>query len=283
MASAGVAARSIHLRPTLTLTVALGAAAAIVPLGQWLFEAVAANTSVGAAGAAIQETIFTLMIFGALLGVAAVGLSLDNGWKALIGGAPARMAGVGLAVGVGGLLSAAGLAALASRIVTGVAAGAGAGALIGGTLLILFQASVEEVYFRGWLQPVLSRAWGSLAGLLVTAAAFSILHLIGGDRSLLTIVNLLLGGLLFGLLAQRSGGIVLAAAVHFGWNWAESIGLGLVPNPGMGSFGALHDVDIVGSVLWGGSGEGLNASLAMTFALVALVLPTIVWRGKTTG
>ncbi|WP_426166025.1 CPBP family intramembrane glutamic endopeptidase [Sandarakinorhabdus sp. DWP1-3-1] len=278
-AGAGIAGGSAHVRPAVTLVVATAAAAAIVPMGQWLFEALATATGVAAASAAVQETVFTLIIFGALLAVAAVGLTLEKAWGQLAGPAVATMAGIGLAGGVGGLLAAAGLAALAAPVLPGTSA-AGAGALLAGTLLILFQAGVEEIYFRGWLQPVLSRAWGDLAGLLVTAAAFSILHMVGGDRSLLTIVNLVLGGLLFGLLAQRSGGIMLSIAAHFGWNWAESIGLGLVPNPGGGSFGAIHDIDIAGPVLWGGSPEGLNASLAMTFALVALAIPAVAWRGR---
>lgn len=281
MASTGGAA-SAQLRPVLTLVVALGAAAAIVSLGQSLFEVLATKAGLATASPAVQETVFNVLVFGALLAVATVGLRLDHGWRHLLGSGAVPMAGAGLAVGIGGLLVAAGLAALASPVAAGVAHGAGVGAFLGGTLLILFQASIEEIYFRGWLQPVLSRAWGSLTGLLVTAAAFSALHLIGGDRSLLTVVNLLLGGVLFGLLAQRSGGIVLAATAHFGWNWAESMGLGLVPNPGGSSFGALHDIDIGGSILWGGSAEGLNASLAMTFALVALVIPATAWRRRVT-
>lgn len=281
-AGAGIAGGSIHVRPVVTLVVAAAAAAAIVPAGQWLFETLAGGTGLATASAAVQETVFTLLVFGALLGVAAIGLTLEKAWGQLAGPAVTMMAGIGLAGGIGGLLAAAGLAALAAPVLPGATAAAGGvGALFAGTLLILFQAGVEEVYFRGWLQPVLSRAWGDLAGLLVTAAAFSILHLIGADRSLLTIVNLVLGGLLFGLVAQRSGGIVLAVAAHFGWNWAESIGLGLIPNPGSGSFGAIHDIDFAGSVLWGGSPEGLNASLAMTFALVALAIPAVVWRVRT--
>ncbi len=279
MAAAGVAGVSPHIRPGVTLVAAAAAAAAIVPLGQWLFTLLATTTGLGSAGDAVQETVFTLIVFGALLAVATIGLTVEKGWGQLVGHAPGQMIALGLSGGVGGLLAAAGLAALASPSLPGAAAGAGVGALLGGTLLILFQAGVEEVYFRGWLQPVLSRAWGDIAGLLVTAATFSILHLIGADRSLLTIVNLVLGGLLFGLVAQRSGGIVLAVAAHFGWNWAESIGLGLIPNPGGGSFGAIHDIDFAGPALWGGAPEGLNASIAMTFALVALAIPAVAWRG----
>ena len=86
-------------------------------------------------------------------------------------------------------------------------------------------------------------------------------------------MNLTLGGVLFGLLAWRSGGLGASIAAHAGWNWAETILFGLDPNPGTGGFGAIHDLDLVGAMRWGGSTEGLNASLAMTIVLAALILP----------
>ena len=156
--------------------------------------------------------------------------ALWHGWGALAGERPWAMAGIGLAVGMAGLALGTTIDGLVPPLLHHAGSGGVVG-LLGGTLLILFQASVEEVYFRGWLQPVLSRAWGRLAGLLVSAAAFAGLHLLGGDRTAVTLLNLLLGGLLFGLLAQRSGGIVAAAAAHFAWNWAEAIGLGLARIP----------------------------------------------------
>jgi len=52
----------------------------------------------------------------------------------------------------------------------------------------------------------------------------------------------------------------------------------------VGSFGAIFDFDLVGSALWGGSDEGLNASLSISFVLVALILPLIMWRrGRGAG
>ena len=99
-----------------------------------------------------------------------------------------------------------------------------------------------------------------------------------GARSPLTLLNLVLGGILFGLLALRGGGLLAPIAAHATWNWAEQILLGLDPNPGTGSFGALFDFDLVGPAMWGGSDEGLNASLALSFALVALIVPLALWR-----
>jgi membrane protease YdiL (CAAX protease family) len=98
----------------------------------------------------------------------------------------------------------------------------------------------------------------------------------GGARSPTTLINLFLGGVLFGILAARGGGLAGAIAAHFSWNWSEQILLGLDPNPGVGSFGAWLDLDLAGPALWGGSEEGLNASLAMTMTLLALLVPLII-------
>ena len=61
-------------------------------------------------------------------------------------------------------------------------------------------------------------------------------------------------------------------AAHFGWNWAETNIFGVFPNPGVDPFGSLIDFELVGAGLWGGSTEGLNASIASSFSLVALCL-----------
>jgi membrane protease YdiL (CAAX protease family) len=142
--------------------------------------------------------------------------------------------------------------------------------------VVIGQSASEELLFRGWVQPVLVRGWGPAAAILITALAFAALHVAGGARTPLTLVNLMLGGILFGLLAWRSGGLAAPIAAHAGWNWAEAILFGLDPNPGAGGFGAIHDLDLLGTAWWGGSAEGLNASLAMTLTLVALILPLAV-------
>jgi membrane protease YdiL (CAAX protease family) len=264
-----------HLRPALTLAVALGAALLILTLGQQAFAQVAAFAMSGAS-AAMVEAAFTFALFGLLLVVALVGMRIDPAPRAEPALPPIAAVAGGAAIGAFGLGCAAALAALAGNAQAGT--GEAGPAILIGTLTILFQAGVEELYFRGWLQPVLVRRWRPAAGLIVTSLAFATLHLAGGARSPLTLLNLLLGGILFGLLALRSGGLLAPIAAHAAWNWAEQILLGLDPNPGTGSFGALFDLDLVGTATWGGSDEGLNASLALSFALVALIVPLALLR-----
>ena len=234
----------------------------------------------GETGAATAETVFTLVIFGGLLAVAMIGGGLCGINAARLGRRRLANLALGLLLGAAGVAAATSLAWLAGTLgrADGLADG---GLLLLGSGLLLLQAASEEVFFRGWLQRVLVDGWGAALAVPVAALAFAALHVMGGARSPTTLLNLFLGGLLFGLLALRGGGLAAAIGAHFAWNWAEAIGLGLDPNPGVGSFGALVNLELAGATGWGGSAEGLNASFAMSLTLLALVAPlAILWRDR---
>jgi hypothetical protein len=145
---------------------------------------------------------------------------------------------------------------------------------------IVVQVVAEEVYFRGWLEPALTRRWGWTAGIVAAALAFAALHVAGGARAPISLVNLFLGGLMFGLFAARGGGLAAAVGAHLAWNAVEQLGYGLDPNPGVGSFGSLANLELAGAAIWGGSDQGLNGSIGMTIALLAIVVPLalVSWR-----
>lgn len=259
----------------ITLIAGIGLAALVVFFGPGLAEQ-AGNLLGEESSYPALETIATLIIFGALFLFALVGGAVAKLNPLRLGRDPLRMAAIGAAFGLGGLLAAAGYAWLAGAVEPGEPAPTGIGLLLWGTLIILFATAVEEIYFRGWLQPVLAARFGMWIAVLLAAFAFAGLHLMGGARSITALANLFLGGLLFGLLAARGGGIAGSVGAHFAYNWSEQIVLGADPNPGVGSFGAVVNYDLVGPALWGGSDEGLNASIAMTMALVAVLVPLII-------
>ncbi len=142
-----------------------------------------------------------------------------------------------------------------------------------GTMLTLLGVLGEELLIRGLLQPVLVRTWGALAGIVVAALAFMVIHMVGGWGHPVSLLNISLAGIWFGLLAYRTGGLLAPILAHFGYNWAEEMVFGASPNPGIGAFGSIVDVDLVGPTIWGGSVEGLNASLAVSIVLIALIIP----------
>ena len=99
----------------------------------------------------------------------------------------------------------------------------------------------------------------------------------------MALLNLMLGGMAFGLLALRSGGLWAPFAAHTAWNWIESGVLGLEPNPGVGAGGSILDLDIVGAGLWSGGGDAMNGSLAATLVLLLGVAGLVLssrFRGR---
>lgn len=206
------------------------------------------------------------LLFGWLEGIAP--------WAA--GERPGVWAPAGLALGLGGFAVALGYSYLSGGVIHGAGASVAGGVLIVAILLTLFQTASEELFFRGWLLKSFTAKTGVLGGILLSSLLFSAFHILGGARGPVTLVNLLLGGLWFALLAWRSGGIVAPLCAHAAWNIVEDSILGLVPNPGSGDFGSVIDLDLVGPSYWGGSAEGMNTSIGMTIVLIALIVP-LVW------
>jgi membrane protease YdiL (CAAX protease family) len=144
-------------------------------------------------------------------------------------------------------------------------------------LLVLLQCWAEEALFRGWLQPVLCERWGVWAGLGVTTVVFGIAHSFR-TPSVIAVLNACLAGLLFGLLALRTGGLAAPIAAHFGYNWAEQSIFGLTPNPGVDAMGTLFDFDLGGPRIFSGGSDELNGSISVTIAFAAVILVLALGR-----
>ena len=253
----------------LALLVGLGAALGLLLGGQALAEAMPVESLAGAI------TVFYLLLFGPLIVLSLLLGAAERRSVLRAGTTPLRWLAIGLVIGIGGVLTCVLYVRINGTLVPATHDPLPQGFLALGFAITALQVFAEEVLVRGWLLSALQDRLGPALAVLGSALAFSIFHMVGGDVTPLSLVNVLLGGIWFGLLAQRSGGIIAPFAAHYGWNVTEDIGFGLVPNPGVAEFGAMFDHDMVGLPLWGGSEEGLNASLAMTFVLVALILPLL--------
>jgi membrane protease YdiL (CAAX protease family) len=260
---------------------AAGLAVITILVGRWagssaarLIVAAMANVPPPLPGV-LAAAAFRLITFGPLAAIAVGACILDGRTAWPSGRRPGWATAGGGAVGLGALMLAVGLAALAGDVApgeAGLAGGQAAAGVVAGLALFAFQVAAEELYFRGWLQPALCARWGSGSGLIVTAVLFAGLHIAGGARAPLSLANLFLGGLMFGLLALRSGGLWAPFMAHFAWNWTEACGLGLEANPGVGPSASIFHIALHGEAPWSGGDDRLNGSLAMTLVLAALVV-----------
>lgn len=101
--------------------------------------------------------------------------------------------------------------------------------LLGGSTTVVVSLLTEEGFFRGWLWASLTRAGISRAGTLVaSSAAFSLWHVsavilktgfeLPAMRVPVYLLNVLLIGLIWGMLRQASGSVVVASVSHGLWN-----------------------------------------------------------------
>ena len=195
-----------------------------------------------------------------------------------------RRLALGVGVGAAAFLLTVAVCAALGVVSLQAAAQAGAAGLALSAGLTLFGALAEEVFFRGWLQPLLSARLGPWVGVAITAVLFSAAHAVGQPLSPLAFVNGVLAGAVFGVLALRTGSLVAPVAAHFTWNWLEKSVLGLFPNPGLDSYGALFDLELTGAGLWTGGAAALNGALPTTLGLglacAALILPLLPGVGR---
>ncbi len=79
----------------------------------------------------------------------------------------------------------------------------------------VFIAPLEELWWRGTLQPVLRPNRSAWAAIGLTTAAFVAFHLPTGQLPLMGAA--LLGGIAWGWLRERTGGILAPVLAHAGW------------------------------------------------------------------
>jgi len=90
-------------------------------------------------------------------------------------------------------------------------------------LIAIFAITVgpicEELAFRGFLQPVLVRSLGPIAGILLTAVLFGLLHLPEYGRSWRHGLLITVAGIAFGCMRHLSGSTRAAAIMHAAYNF----------------------------------------------------------------
>jgi uncharacterized protein len=94
-----------------------------------------------------------------------------------------------------------------------------------GALAVTLAPLFEELFFRGFLQPLLSRTFGVLAGILITALVFGILHAPEYSWAWQYVVAVSVAGAVFGWVRSRTNSIIPSTLMHGCYNLVFVIAL----------------------------------------------------------
>jgi membrane protease YdiL (CAAX protease family) len=90
---------------------------------------------------------------------------------------------------------------------------------------------IEELFFRGFLYPVLRRHFGVLTGILVTALGFGLVHAAQYGYSWLSIFLIFVVGVVLAVVREAKNSVAAGFLVHAGYN-GTIIGLLFVATDG---------------------------------------------------
>lgn len=140
----------------------------------------------------------------------------------------------------------------------------------------LLQGGTEEVATRGWLLTRIAARTNLPLAIAISSSLFGILHLGNSGVTVLSVLNIVLDGVLAGLLLIYTDSIWLVVAQHGTWNYVQGNLLGFQVS-GTGADASIFSFTMGSGPDWLTGGEfGAEGSIITT--LVLLVSLVIVYR-----
>lgn len=136
----------------------------------------------------------------------------------------------------------------------------------------------EESLLRGYLQYTLARGIGFWWAALLLSLAFALWHVSNGGESLIGLVVVGLGGLVFCLSLWYTKSLWWAIGFHAGWDWGQSYLYG-TPDSGLLAKGRLLASHPSGNALWSGGTTGPEGSLLILPLLIVMAAGMWMWWG----
>jgi len=139
----------------------------------------------------------------------------------------------------------------------------------------------EESLFRGYLQSTLARGIGFWWAALLLSLTFAAGHLSNSGESILGIVQVFAGGLVFCLSLWYTKSLLWAVGFHAGWDWGQSYFYG-TRDSGLVMQNHLLASQPSGNRLWSGGTTGPEGSLLIVPLLIMIGVGMWLWWGRTT-
>lgn len=147
--------------------------------------------------------------------------------------------------------------------------------------LFLIVAILEEILCRGFIQGLLMRATTPYLSLFISSMIFMALHLGNDNWTLISLINLALAGVTFGLYYLHTQNLWFPIMLHFTWNFCQGTVLGFeVSGHKMESWLVIARN---GNSLITGGNFGLEGSvLVTTFEILLIILIQLKFAGSKT-
>ena len=140
----------------------------------------------------------------------------------------------------------------------------------------LLQGGTEEVATRGWLLTRIAARANLPLAIAISSSLFGILHMGNAGVTFLSVLNIVLDGVLAGLLLVYTDSIWLVVAQHGTWNYVQGNLLGFQVS-GTGADASIFSFTMGSGPDWLTGGEfGAEGSLITTIVLLASLV--IVYR-----
>lgn len=147
-------------------------------------------------------------------------------------------------------------------------------------LIFCIVAIVEETLFRGYILRNLMISFNKYIALILSSILFSLMHGFNPNIDLFALINLFLAGILFGLPYIHTRNLWFPIALHFSWNFFQSL-FGF--NVSGKDVYSLIEFSLSEKNILNGGAFGFEGSIfSVIMMIITIVLIEIYYRNKKT-
>ncbi|WP_336250536.1 CPBP family intramembrane glutamic endopeptidase, partial [Stomatohabitans albus] len=133
--------------------------------------------------------------------------------------------------------------------------------LLLGVVFFAFQGTYEELIYRSYLMPHLSKKLGDIGGILLSSVLFVLLHAMNPGITVVPVINLFLASIVFSLIYYLTGNLWLVGVAHGIWNYAQGFFYGSLVSGNALSETVFKSLPVEGKDLISGGSFGFEGGI----------------------
>ena len=151
-----------------------------------------------------------------------------------------------------------------------------------GLVAIFIQSGAEELVTRGYLYGAIESRYGVVLAFVINSVFFAFLHGANKGITIMAILQITLISIVFSFFVYRYDSLWMAMGMHTGWNYTQSLLLGL-PNSGIVSAKALFHLDASSDSILYSASFGLEGGLTVDIILFVMIVCFLIAEKRKKG